>query len=125
MKQGELYKVVNKDEYGTYLATNSEAKVVLEMKPDGLLKSFDKNEVEEVLPYTVSCKFNLDGSYEGKTYNYLAAKGSVEVGDVVLTPTGFATVCKLNTKSKSATKHLKGKLSMEKFPLDNTDESVV
>ena len=42
-----------KPRYGTFLAKNSKGETVLDMKGTGVPEAFGKNEIEEVLPYTI------------------------------------------------------------------------
>ena len=100
--------VDGKTVYGTYLATNSEGHYVLEIKGSGELQSFERDVLEEVLPYSVGVTFN-DG---GTVYHFQTEKGKLKVGDfVVRTDYGDFTVCRvveINSKSKQATKRLVG-----------------
>jgi len=93
--------------FGVLLATNSMGKLVLEMKGTGIVETFEKAEVEEVKPYTVSIKFQ-DSSNE---YQYLSRKGDVEKGDMILVDGNghMAKVIAVDTKSDRATKELKGR----------------
>jgi hypothetical protein len=87
--------------YGSYLATNSSNQFVIEEKGTGAILTFDKDQLEEVLPYTYAVKFgNSEVHYVGKP-------GCVEKGDIVLSNSGdsnFAVgrVVAVDTKSKSA-----------------------
>jgi uncharacterized protein YodC (DUF2158 family) len=92
--------------FGTLLATNSAGHLVLEMKGSGAVETFPKSAVEVVHPYTVDIRF--PGS--SQTYSYLARKGEVEVGDVILVDAErIAKVVKINTKSNRATVNLIGR----------------
>ena len=93
--------------YGHKLAVNSSGKWVMEIKGTGEVITCDKDDVEEVMPYTVSIQFQT-----GKQiYSYLAEKGSVELNAFYIfdAPLGRAIVqvIKLDTKSPSATKEFK------------------
>lgn len=93
--------------YGHKLAVNSAGKWVMEIKGTGKVITCDKDDVEEVMPYTVSVQFET-----GKTvYHYLAEKGSVELNAFYIfdSPMGraIAQVIKLDTKSPAATKEFK------------------
>jgi hypothetical protein len=93
--------------YGHKLAVNSAGKWVMEIKGTGEVITCDKDNVEEVMPYTVSVQFET-----GKTvYHYLAEKGSVELNAFYIfdSPMGraIAQVIKLDTKSPAATKEFK------------------
>lgn len=95
--------------YGHKLAVNSSGKWVMEIKGTGEVITCDKDDVEEVLPYTVSVQFET-----GKQiYNYLAEEGSVELNAFYIvdvpyltqySPVGryIAQVVKLDTKSPAA-----------------------
>lgn len=93
--------------FGTLLATNSAGKLVLEMKGSSEVLTFDKEDVEEVKPYTVGVRFELNGI----EYHYLSRKGDVEKGDLLLIAgsSSFATVTSVDTKSDKATKELTGR----------------
>jgi hypothetical protein len=93
--------------FGTLLATNSAGKLVLEMKGSSEVLTFDKKDVEEVKPYTVGVRFELNGI----EYHYLSRKGDVEKGDLLLIAgsSSFATVTSVDTKSDKATKELTGR----------------
>lgn len=90
--------------FGTLLATNSAGRLVVEMKGTGEVLTFDKTEIEVVHPYTVSVRF------ADKTHHYLAEKGEVAVGDLLLLNlnNALAHVVALNTKSSLAKERLRG-----------------
>jgi len=115
----KLYQTTEQSpRFGVLLATNSAGKLVLEMKGTGEVLAFDKNEIEEVKPYTVSIKFQ-DSSTE---YHYLSRKGDVEKGDLILVDGNghMAKVIAVDTKSDRATKELKGrKVVTTPFGSDN------
>ena len=116
-KTNTLYQIKGTETYGTYLATNSEGKFVLEMKGSTELKTVNKNEVEEVLPHTVEISFGSDS----RGYAFFCDKGKLEVGDIIMRmdssykgTIGFVTA--IDTKSKAATKELVAvKLTSEKI----------
>ena len=91
--------------FGTLLATNSQGKLVLEMKGTGEVLAFDRNEIEVVTPYTFGVKFPNNHT----EYHYLGKAGEVEVGDMVMldnSPTGkfeIARVTSVDTRSEAAT----------------------
>ena len=93
--------------YGHKLAVNSAGKWVMEVKGTGEVITCDKDDVEEVMPYTVSVQFETGKQY----YSYLAEKGSVELNAFYIfdAPLGraIAQVIKLDTKSPAATKEFK------------------
>lgn len=93
--------------FGIMLATNSAGKLVLEMKGSSEVLAFDKKEVEEVKPYTVSIKFQDSGT----EYHYLSRKGDVQKDDLILVDGNghMAKVTAVDTKSDRATKELKGR----------------
>jgi hypothetical protein len=95
--------------FGTYLATNSQNKIVLEMKGTGVPELFNVNDIEVVTPYTYNVQFNGTG----KAYAYLGQEGEVEVGDLLLKTDGthgisIAKVVAVNTKSEMADKFFDG-----------------
>lgn len=100
--------------YGTHIGTNSQNQYLIEEKGSGAILVFDKDKLEEVLPYTFSAKI---GSSET---HYQGTKGTVEVGDVLLYTGGgnaqVAVVTALDTKNKNARGKFKGvKLVTEKI----------
>lgn len=110
MTEKKLYQInipVNTVKYGHKLAVNSAGKWVMEIKGTGEVVTCDKDDVEEVMPYTVSVQFQT-----GKQiYNYLAEKGSVELNAFYIfdAPLGRAItqVVKLDTKSPAASVEFK------------------
>jgi hypothetical protein len=110
MKTGKLYQTRETiPRFGTYLATNSQNKIVLEMKGSGVPELFDASEIEVVTPYTFDVQFNG----EGRSYAYLGHEGEVSVGDLLLKTDGtrginIARVIAVDTKSEMATKYFDG-----------------
>jgi hypothetical protein len=110
-KENDMAKLFQTKEetprFGTMLATNSAGKYVLEMKGSGDVLTFEKSEVEEVKPYTVGVRFELNGI----EYHYLSRKGDVEKGDVLFVSGSgsYAFVTSVDTKSDKATKELTGR----------------
>lgn len=110
MTEKKLYQInslVSTVKYGHKLAVNSAGKWVMEIKGTGEVVTCDKNDVEEVMPYTVSVQFET-----GKTvYHYLAEKGNVELNAFYIfdSPMGraIAQVIKLDTKSPVASVEFK------------------
>lgn len=105
----KLYQVIGTEQCGNFLAVNSEGKTVLEMKPNGELKSFTKTQIEEVLPWT----FEVHVQQGEIGYHYQGDKDSVEVGDILIINNDtsglkLVTVTAVNTKSKKATKRFTG-----------------
>jgi hypothetical protein len=110
-KENDMAKLFQTKEetprFGTMLATNSAGKYVLEMKGSGDVLTFEKSEVEEVKPYTVGVRFELNGI----EYHYLSRKGDVEKGDILFVSGSgsYAFVTSVDTKSDKATKELTGR----------------
>lgn len=110
MKTGKLYQTREATpRFGTYLATNSQNKIVLEMKGTGVPELFDADQIEMVMPYTFDVQFNG----EGTKYAYLGYEGEVAVGDLLLKTDGtrgisIARVVAVNTRSEMATKYFEG-----------------
>lgn len=97
-----LYQTTEeKPRFGTMLATNSAGKVVLEMKGTGDVEAFDPEQIEEVLPYTVSVK-PVDEGRNAKTSHYATTKDAVVKGDLLITSEGFfVEVVEVNTKRRN------------------------
>lgn len=105
-KIGTLYKTVDGDTYGTYLATNSQGHYVLEMRDGkGTVKSYEKSAIEEVVPYTFSVKWQGASS----DVHYLGEKGKVAVDDLFLCKTHlkYGRVNHVDTKVRECNKVLK------------------
>lgn len=98
-QQPTLYKVIaEKDAYGTFLVNNSEGQMVLEMKgAAGTVRAFKKEELEEVVPYTI-----LVRTTDGNNQHYTATKGSVDLGDLLVWGTKMGQVQKLDTRQGNA-----------------------
>lgn len=106
--------------FGTKLAVNTSGKYVLEMKGSGEVLVFDKNDVEEVRPYTVQATY--PGS--GKTGSFVAVKGSVDKGDLIILSNGtLIKITALDTKS-NVTASLKGAVKLATTPLEVPDDGV-
>lgn len=104
--------------FGTKLAVNTSGKYVLEMKGSGEVLVFDKNDVEEVRPYTVQATY--PGS--GKTGSFVAVKGSVDKGDLIILSNGtLIKITALDTKS-NVTASLKGAVKLATTPLEVPDD---
>jgi hypothetical protein len=94
--------------YGTYLATNSASQLVVEEKGTGAILTFDKDQLEEVLPYTFAVKVN------GKETHYMGdANSTLKKGDVVmLTDPGsnyaIGVVSGVDTKNRAPREKFKG-----------------
>jgi len=110
MTEKKLYQInslVSTVKYGHKLAVNSAGKWVMEIKGTGEVITCDKDDVEEVMPYTVSIQFET-----GKQiYSYLAEKGSVELNAFYIVDAALgraiAQVVKLDTKSPAASVEFK------------------
>ncbi len=106
-KQLYTWKNGDKELFGHKLSVASSGKWVMETKgKDADVVTVDKELVEKVMPYTVSCTY----LGTGKEYSFFAEAGSVEVDDVVMHP-HYSTpmiVTKLDTKSERASAWLEG-----------------
>ena len=93
--------------FGTKVGVNSENKVVLEIKGTGECVVFSPSDITEVTPFTVDVKFFGNS----RNYSYISTPGQVEKGDWVMVEGShtMATVTAVDTKSKAATKALKGR----------------
>lgn len=89
--------------YGTYLATNSASQMILEEKGTGAVLTFDKDQLEEVLPYTFAVKVN------GEETHYMGdANSTLKKGDVVMLTDGIGVVSGVDTKNRSPREKFKG-----------------
>lgn len=116
-----LYQIKGTEDYGIYLTKDRSGNFVLEMKGGGGVKAFPEDQLEEVLPYTVSIQYLGNGS-DSKSYAYLSKEGEFSVGDFLFGGRygGFAKVTAVDTKSKHATKRFNGwKLQAEQIKGDN------
>lgn len=87
--------------YGTYLATNSANQLIVEEKGTGAILTFDKDQLEEVLPYTFAVKIGKNETH------YVGKPGCVQKGDVVMlsmadTEYSIGRVTAVDTKNKNA-----------------------
>lgn len=102
----KLYEITTADGklYGHKLAVNSQGHWVMEVKGTGTVLAVDKNNVEEVMPHTISVQF--DSSKQA--YAYLAEAGKYKVGELYVldAPYGrsIVQVVAVDTKSVQATK---------------------
>lgn len=110
MTDTKLYQITtpeNTVKYGHKLAVDSTGKWVMEIKGTGEVLSFEKDLIEEVMPYTVSVQFETGKLF----YSYLADKDQVELGAFYIldAPLGrsIAQVIKVDTKSPIATKEFR------------------
>ncbi len=98
-----------KNVFGTFLAKRPNGEYVLEMKDGSGAQAFSKDELTEVLPFTVSIKY-LNERSSGSTYDYECEEGKVERGDLIIMSDGnIVEVTAVNTQSKRATKTLTGR----------------
>jgi hypothetical protein len=106
-----LYSLTKEDGtvvYGTHVGTNSQNKLLIEIKGTNEIVLADKNQLEEVIPYTFSVRMN------GKNTHYQCEPGKFKKNDVLLyTGAGadkfeVAMVTAVDTKNKGATIAFKG-----------------
>lgn len=102
-----LHQLKGRDVYGYPLATNSQGKVVFEVKNTGSILTVERHEIEKVMPYTIGVRF-VQGSQT--IYHYFNSKRNLQVGDFVFVEntSGLARVVQVDTKSHRATKEIKG-----------------
>jgi hypothetical protein len=113
MAKEKLYQVTGKEIYGTLLAVNSKGGHVLELKGTGEVRVYPKDELEEVVPYTVGVNFPNNG----RVYAFESTEGLVEEGDVIMLTdydNQIVVVKSVGTKDKSATKRLVGRKLLTK-----------
>lgn len=95
--------------YGNHIGTNSSNQYLIEEKTTGQIHVLDKNQLEEVLPYTFSALIN------GKETHFIGTPGTLVKGDLLLyTGTGtaipqIAVVTNVDTKEKTARAKFKGR----------------
>lgn len=105
--ENQLYQLKDQEVYGFVIATNSQGKSVFEVKGTGEVKAVDKDQLVEVMPYTVGVKFLAKA--ESQVYHFFGKEGELSEGDVIaMEGYSLAIVHKVDTKSKSATKWIKG-----------------
>lgn len=106
----KLYQTLDGKEFGTYLARNSSGQIVLEMKASGVVKAFNEDEIEVVMPFTYAIRFEKGGKF----YHYLGKKGMVETGDILVGWSQFhdklqmVEVMDVDTRSEAAKKEFPG-----------------
>jgi hypothetical protein len=97
-----LYSFIKADGttgYGTHIGTNSKNEFLIEEKGNGTIHTFDKKDLEEVLPYTFTAK-----TVNTET-NFVGTPDTLKVGDHLLSSAGqIYVVTKLDTKEKNAKK---------------------
>lgn len=100
----KLYQIIGEDRFGTFLANNSEGKIVLEMKGEGgKVEAFDKDKVEEVKPYTYKCRAIATTSQRriGQVAHLEGEKGVAKKGELIIRPSGTIYVVEqANSKAK-------------------------
>ena len=85
--------------YGIHIGTNSKNQFLIEEKGSGAIHTFDKKDLEEVLPYTFSAK------YSNTETDFIGTPDTLKVGDYLLASNSFIyIVTKLDTKAKNAKK---------------------
>lgn len=98
------FEINFKTHYGHKLAVNSEGKWVMEVKGQSAPVAVDKEDVQEVIPYSIGIRFTGGNT---QVYHYTADKGKFEKGLYLFnSPSGLSLceVVELDTKSKMATK---------------------
>lgn len=101
-----------KPRYGTYLANDSQGRIVLEMKsPSGVfVEAFKEDDVEEVVPYTFEVEPFRTSRVNRNNWHYISQEGQVVVGDILLSDRGnMYRVVRVNTKNKETKKEFKGR----------------
>lgn len=94
--------------YGTHIGTNSKNQLLIEEKGNGTIHTFNKEDLEEVLPYTFSAKYNNTET------NFIGTPDTLKVGDYLLASNSFIyIVTKLDTKAKNVKKFKGVKLVTE------------
>lgn len=109
-----LHQIKGREVYGYPLATNSQGKIVFEVKNTGSIITLEHHEIEKVMPYTIGVRF-VQGNQT--TYHYFNSKRNLEVGDFVFIDdtSGLARVVEVDTKCHRARKEIKGsRLQTEK-----------
>lgn len=117
MSSNPLYKVKSEETYGFVVGKDSRGRLLLEIKGNGNIRAFDKEEIEEVLPYTITVKYN------GFTEHYLTEEGLYEKGDILLIQDDddfvLARVVEVNTRQKQASEEASsfviGKIQINKI----------
>ena len=91
----------NGQHYGTYLATNTAGKYVIEEKQTGNIVTMSADDVEEVIPWTFSAK-------SGSTEKHFTGNDTIKKGDVLIQTRArkFWIVSDVDTKNKTATKFI-------------------
>lgn len=105
------FEVEGKKLFGTKLAVNSEGKWVIEAKGSAGVYALDKDELQEVIPYSIL----VQGHYSKEKVHMMAEKDKFKVGECYLVEntSGFAIyrVCQVDTKT-TTTKTFSPKLKI-------------
>lgn len=105
------FEVEGKKLFGTKLAVNSEGKWVIEAKGSAGVYALDKDELQEVIPYSIL----VQGHYSKEKVHMMAEKDKFKVGECYLVENtgGFAIyrVCQVDTKT-TTTKTFSPKLKI-------------
>lgn len=104
-----LYSFVDNGtvKYGTHIGTNSSNQLLIEEKGSGRIYTLNRNDVDEVVPYTFSVVDVMD---DLSTTHYIGTPDTVKKGDILLTAKGdLVKVVAVNTKSKTASTTFKGR----------------
>lgn len=115
---GKLFQVKETQQFGIGLAVNSSGKYVLEMKGSNDINSFDKSEIEVVMPYTFAVVWQ-----NGQEQHFRGKAGVLKKGDMVLETNKkdfrIGRVSKIDTKVESAKAEFKGvKMITESLELE-------
>lgn len=110
--------------FGTFLTRTSTGKIALEMKgSNGDVETFDKKDIEEVMPHTVCIQRFQGGENEGEQRHYEFPVGVLAVDDVLvhLSTGALYKVKAVDTKQKSARQSKNGffKLTGQFVTTDN------
>jgi hypothetical protein len=93
--------------YGTHIGTNSQNQYLIEEKTTHEIHVLNKDDLEEVLPYTFSVEM------EGTEYHYIGKPDTLKVGDLLLNTEAksvrVAVVKALDTKNKTPRAKFKGR----------------
>ena len=117
-QQTPLYEVEIDDKtiFAHYLATNSKGMWVMEDRATKEMFVVAPDKAQEVLPYTVSVRYMDANSRAAKAYHFFAREGDWKKDDLVYEHASLSMVrvIAVDTKSKAATRWLKGwKISAE------------
>lgn len=106
-----LYSLTKEDGtvvYGTHVGTNSQNKLLIEVKGTNEIILADKSQLEEVVPYTFKVRINgRDQHFQGEPNKFKKNDMLVYTGNGA-DKLELAMVTALDTKNKSATNTFKG-----------------